>query len=260
MIIDLTNKHALVCGASEGIGRSIAQSLAQSGARVTVCARRKEALENVVHDLVGGPHFYLVADMDEPQQMADRVADHISTCAPIDIIVNNAGGPPGGSMEAAQAADFHVALNRLLIAGHLVLQTCLPHMKQRGYGRIINVISTSVRQPIDNLGVSNTTRAATAAWAKTWSKELAPFGITMNSVLPGATRTGRLEDIIDRTALRTERTKVEVEKSMLAEIPAGRFATPEEIAHAVTFLASEQASYITGIHLSVDGGRTKSLL
>ena len=260
MNIDLSNRHALVLGASEGIGRAVAFSLASSGATVSICSRRASVLDDLVRQLPGGPHFSLVADMDSPKLLSDLIAEHIAKHGIIDILINNAGGPPAGPLADVVPEDFLKALNRLLISGHMALKECLPGMKQSNYGRIINIISTSVRQPIDNLGVSNTIRAATAAWAKTWSKELAPFGITMNSVLPGATRTGRLDDIIDRSAARSARSKEEVEKVMLAEIPAGRFALPEEIAHAVTFLASEQAAYITGIHLSVDGGRTKSLL
>ncbi len=260
MNIDLSQRRALVCGASEGIGRAVAQQLANSGASISLVARRSGALEEVRAGLSGVGHHVIVADLDHPESVGQIVGQHLEQVGPIDIVINNAGGPPGGPLEAAQAADFQKALNRLLLSGHSIIQQCLPYMKARGWGRIINIISTSVRQPIDNLGVSNTLRAATAAWAKTWSKELAPFGITMNSVLPGATETSRLRDIVERSVQKSGLSSEEVRASMLKEIPAGRFAQPEEIAFAVAYLASEQAAYINGIHISVDGGRTKSLL
>jgi 3-oxoacyl-[acyl-carrier protein] reductase len=151
-------------------------------------------------------------------------------------------------------------MNRLLLSSHEIVKLCLPGMKAQGFGRIINVISTSVRQPLDNLGVSNTIRSATSAWAKTLSREVAEYGVTVNNVLPGATATSRLSSIITNTANRTGRSEDEVRAEMQKEIPMKRFAAPEEIAAGVVFLASEQAAYITGINLTIDGGRTRSLL
>ncbi len=253
-------RHALVCGATKGIGKACAIALAELGMRISLCARREEALEHTRTELQGSGHNILIADLDNVASFHDLAEKHCQRFGAFDVIVNNSGGPQGGPMQEADAAEFTRALNRLILAAHGVIRQNAEHMKAQRFGRIINVISTSVRQPIDNLGVSNTIRAATAAWSKTWSRELAPFGITVNSVLPGATRTQRLESIIQRTAERTGRSVLDVEQEMLKEIPAGRFAEAHEVAAAVAFLASEQASYITGIHLSVDGGRTRSLL
>ncbi|NBQ47342.1 MAG: SDR family oxidoreductase, partial [Sphingobacteriia bacterium] len=169
------------------------------------------------------------------------------------------GGPPAGPANAARSEEFLSAFNSHLLCNHLLMQCCLEGMKNSGYGRIINVISTSVKQPLPNLGVSNTIRAAVANWAKTLAGELAPFHITVNNVLPGATATQRLAGIIENRALKSNLQQDLVRNEMLHEIPMKRFAEPSEIANAIAFLASPAAAYITGVNLPVDGGRTGSL-
>jgi 3-oxoacyl-[acyl-carrier protein] reductase len=177
----------------------------------------------------------------------------------VHILVNNSGGPPAGALHASATEAFDAPWKQQLLAAHELMRAVLPGMKAAGYGRIINVISTSVKAPLRGLGVSNTIRAAVANWSKTLSMELAPWGITVNNVLPGATLTQRLVSIIEGKAASTGHSVEDIQKDMLAEIPAGRFGTPEEVAAAVAFLASPAAGYINGIHLPVDGGRTPNL-
>ncbi len=259
--ITLQNKQALVCGASKGIGKAVAIKLAQAGASVCLLARNAGSLEELLHQLPRGSnqhHQVLIADMQHPEDLDKKIHNLVLNQA-IHILVNNTGGPPGGPIQTAKPEAFELAFKQHLIANHILVGHVLSGMKQAEYGRIINIISTSVKQPIDNLGVSNTIRAAVANWAKTLAGELAEFQITVNNILPGATRTDRLDQIIERESKLHSKTVGEIEQQLLHAIPMKRFALPEEIAHAVLFLASPLASYITGINLPVDGGRTKSL-
>jgi 3-oxoacyl-[acyl-carrier protein] reductase len=262
MIVSLKGKTALVCGGSEGIGKATALALAAAGARVVLAARDREKLgQSLAHlpaefDQV---HRLVSLDMDKSENAAKAVQEVLAELGEVHILINNAGGPPGGSIAEASADQFLLAFERLLISAQLITQVCLPYMKSAGYGRIINIISTSVKAPLHGLGVSNTIRGAVANWAKTWANETAPLGITVNNVLPGATLTSRLSGIISAKASKSGKTESEITAEMLSEIPSGRFANPEEVASAVVFLASEQAAYITGINLPVDGGRTPNL-
>ncbi|MBI1221193.1 MAG: SDR family oxidoreductase [Bacteroidetes bacterium] len=261
MIIDLQNKNALVCGSSDGIGRSIAIGLATAGANVTLFARNAEKLGNVLNELdrsKGQEHAMLVADFSDTAAVKEAVE---SACLSnvYHILVNNTGGPPGGPITDASAEAFYAALNAHLINNHQISQAVIPGMKKSGYGRIINVISTSVKIPLKGLGVSNTTRGAVASWSKTLANELAPFQITVNNVLPGATKTGRLSSIIETKAGKTGEAIDAVEEEMLKEIPMKRFGSPDDVANAAIFLASPMASYITGTSMIVDGGRTGCL-
>jgi 3-oxoacyl-[acyl-carrier protein] reductase len=260
MNLNVQGRKALVCGATDGIGRAVAIALAESGASIVAFARSEEKLREFVQILPGTGHQILVADFDDPGAVQSVLKEYLAAHGTPDIVVNNSGGPPGGALSEASSQSFITAMNRLLLSSHEIVKLCLPGMKAQGFGRIINVISTSVRQPLDNLGVSNTIRSATSAWAKTLSREVAEYGVTVNNVLPGATATSRLSSIITNTANRTGRSEDEVRAEMQKEIPMKRFAAPEEIAAGVVFLASEQAAYITGINLSIDGGRTRSLL
>lgn len=262
MNIDLTSKRAAVCGSSQGIGRATAQVLASMGASVTLIARNESSLKSVLKELPSDKnqeHDYIVADFDRPEELKSALESYLSGGNTIQILVNNTGGPPGGPITNAKPEEFENTFRQHLICNHLLVQAILPGMKSSGYGRIINIISTSVKQPLKGLGVSNTIRAAVANWSKTLSVELAPFGITVNNVLPGATGTGRLSGLISAKAEKTGSSADALEKEMKAEIPMGRFAEPEEIAYAVTFLASRSAAYITGINIPVDGGRTGCL-
>lgn len=261
MDLNLTGKHALVCGGSEGIGRATAHELALLGADVTVLSRRPEALQQVTATLpLGGAqaHGWIAADVADAARLKSQV-EALAAGKPVHILVNNTGGPPGGPAHAADAAAFLDAFNRHLIASQALVQAVLPGMQGARWGRIVNVISTSVKEPIANLGVSNTIRGAVASWAKTLSAELGGHGITVNNVLPGYTRTGRLDQILRDRSQASGKTEDEIARGMLATVPVARFAEPSETAAAIAFLCSPAAGYISGINLPVDGGRTKSL-
>jgi len=261
MNLDLTNKNALVCGSTAGIGRATAILLAKLGASVTLFARDEEKLKETLIELPhekGQKHNYYVADFTNPEQVKEK-ANMAASNKTIHILINNTGGPKGGPIFSAEPEEFEKAFSMHLICNQLLVQAAVPGMKEADYGRIINIISTSVKQPIDNLGVSNTIRGAVASWSKTLANELGQFGITVNNVLPGFTATGRLEDIVGNAAKRTNKTEQQASEVMKNLVPAKRFAQPGEIASAVVFLASEAASYINGVNLPVDGGRTKSL-
>ncbi len=261
MDLNLTGRHALVCGASEGIGRATARELAALGADVTALARRGDALDAVVAALPrvqGQRHDVLVGDVSRPDELRARV-DALVAARPVHVLVNNTGGPPGGPVFAADAAAFLDAFGRHLIANQALAQATVPGMRAAGWGRIVNVVSTSVYEPIAGLGVSNTIRGAVAGWAKTLSRELAASGITVNNVLPGYTQTGRIEQILRDRAAATGKSREEVVAAMLAGVPAGRFAEPEETAGVIAFLCSPAAGYVTGVSLAVDGGRMQSI-
>ena len=260
MDTNLTGKHAIVCGASKGIGRATALELAQLGAAVTLIARDAAALEQVRAAMQApARHHVIAADFSDPQALSKIISDHLARHGAAHILVNNTGGPASGPASDATLEQFERAFAQHLLCNHVMAQACLPGMKAAGYGRIINVISTSVKQPIPGLGVSNTIRAAVANWAKTLSAEVARFGITVNNVLPGSTETGRLEEIFKAKAAKQNKTVEEIAAHEKSLVPAGRFAQPEEIAQAIAFLASPAAAYINGINLPVDGGRTGCL-
>src|SRR5262252_1160954 len=241
MNLDLTGKHALVCGASQGIGRAAAIELAQLGAHVTLLSRSRESLEAVLAELpkvdAAQTHAYAAADMNDHPTLRAKVED-VANTRPVQIVVNNTGGPPSGPAHTAALDDFRIAFNQHLMAAQIVLQAVLPGMRASNYGRLINVISTSVKEPIKNLGVSNTIRGAVASWAKTLATELGALGITVNNVLPGYTKTQRLQQILGERSRSSGKPEAEVAKAMLATVPAGRFAEASEIAAVIAFLAS----------------------
>ena len=261
MNIDLKGKKALVCGSTQGIGKASAIELALLGASVTLVARNEEKLKAVIRELSktgDQQHDYLVADFTFPEQIKLAADGYVKTHK-AHILVNNTGGPPAGPALAATPEEFMKAFSSHLLCNQLLVQALVPGMKEEKYGRIINIISTSVKIPIRGLGVSNTIRGAVANWSKTLSMELAAFGITVNNVLPGASMTGRLESIIRDRAQKLNMSMEEVTKQMISEIPAGRISSPAEVAAAVAFLATPAAGYINGINLPVDGGRTGAL-
>lgn len=262
MNLDLKNKRALVGGSTQGIGKAVAIELALLGANITLIARNEEALKKAKAELntdKGQQHSYIVGDFSTPEEVKKNVTHYIQRQGTVNILVNNTGGPPSGPVSSAQTEEFTAAFTNHLICNHILAQACLEGMKHSGYGRIINVISTSVKQPLHNLGVSNTIRAAVANWAKTWANEVGQFGITVNNVLPGATHTQRLQGIMESNAVKNEKPLEDIKQNMLKEIPMKRFAEAAEIANAVAFLASPAAAYINGINLPVDGGRTACL-
>lgn len=262
MLIDLNGKNAIVCGSTQGIGLAIAKELAILGANVLLIARNEEKLKDVANSLEKQPgqtHAYICADFHNPTALQAEVNNYILNNTEIDILVNNTGGPPAGRAIDATLDDFLLAFKQHLICNQILAQAVVPGMISRKYGRIINIISTSVKMPIPGLGVSNTIRGAVANWAKTLSIELGPYGITVNNVLPGATNTGRLDSIIQNKAKKTGESIDFVRSEMISEIPAGYIGSPQDLASAVAFLASPAAGYINGINLPVDGGRTGSL-
>ena len=261
MDLDLGGRHALVCGGSVGIGRAAAIELAALGANVTLLARREDALRDAVAALANTgnqQHGYLVADMADANALHARVAE-LAASRPLHILVNNTGGPPGGAAHSADVAAFLDAFNKHLVANHTLLQAVLPGMRSAGWGRVVNVISTSVYEPIPNLGVSNTIRGAVASWAKTLSRELGGDGITVNNVLPGYTRTQRLDQILADRSKATGKSQDDVASGMLATVPAGRFAEAHETGGVIAFLCSNAAAYINGQSIAVDGGRMQSI-
>lgn len=262
MNLELKHKTALVSGSTQGIGKAVAIELASLGATVVLLARNEELLKNTLAELPkseGQKHTYLVADFTKPTELKQVITDYMIEGHCVNILVNNSGGPKGGPIKDATTDEFLLAFNQHLICNHILAQALYPGMIESGYGRIINVISTSVKQPLPNLGVSNTIRGAVANWSKTLATELGAFGITVNNVLPGATNTARLQSIAKIKADQFNESIDDVFAEMASETPMKRIAQAEEIAAAIAFLASPAAAYINGINVPVDGGRTKSL-
>ena len=262
METNLSNLRAVVCGSSQGIGRATAIELASLGANITLLARNPDRLATVAAELdvsSGQQHSAIVADFSDAKQVEQVIRQFVEDGNVAEILINNTGGPPGGTAMDASIGEFLAAFESHLICNQHLVQALAPGMKSRNYGRIINVISTSVKQPIVGLGVSNTIRGAVANWSKTLANELGPFGITVNNLLPGMTQTARLDSIIRNRAEKTGLTPNQVAENMQNETPAKRFAEPAEIAAAIAFLASPAAGYINGINLPVDGGRTQCL-
>lgn len=261
-MLPLDGRRALVCGSSQGIGRASAMAIAAAGAQVVLLARNPEQLRAVRDTLpspAAAPHDVLAADFSDPAEVRTAVSGYLAEHPPFHILVNNTGGPPPGPVLDATDEAFRAAFSMHLLCNHALVQLLVPGMRAEKYGRIVNIISTSVREPIKGLGVSNTIRAAVAGWAKTLSKEVAPYGITVNNILPGYTRTARLESLVTGRVQATAAARATVEAAMMADIPMGRFAEPEEIAAVVAFLVSPGGSYLTGVSLPVDGGRLASI-
>jgi len=259
MNINLNGKTALVCGSTAGIGKATAIELADLGANVILMARNEGKLQASLQELKkegNQQHSYAVADFSDSTTVQKAVVGISQT---VHILVNNTGGPPGGPIIDAKASEFISAFSMHLLCNHLLVQAVKEGMIESGYGRIINIISTSVKQPLNGLGVSNTVRGAVANWSKTMANELGEHGITVNNVLPGATATERLGSIVANKAAKSGKEEAEVLKAMENQVPLKRVAKPEEIAAAVAFLASPAASYINGINVPVDGGRTGCL-
>ncbi|MBD2754530.1 SDR family oxidoreductase [Spirosoma validum] len=262
MNLDLTGKTALVCGSTQGIGRASAIELALLGADVVLMARNEQALKTTLNELdtaKAQQHRYVVADFSQPDAVAKAIAEHLAQFPDVQILINNTGGPAGGPLIEAKSEEFVQTFHNHLLNNQALVQAVFPAMKRAGYGRIVNIISTSIKQPIVGLGVSNTIRGAVAQWAKTLSLEIAHFGITVNNVLPGYTRTARLDSVVSMRAKTTGKTEEEVAAQMEREIPTKRFVTAEEVAAAVAFLCTPAAASINGINVPVDGGKTGSL-
>ncbi len=261
MNTDLSGKNALVLGGSKGLGKAIAVELAALGADITLAARSPELMAEIVRSLpntVHQRHSFLVADTNDLVDLEKKVRAVVLQ-KHIHILINNTGGPAGGPILSARGEDIAAALSSHLLANQLLVNLVVPGMKEAGFGRIINVVSTSVKEPIPGLGVSNTVRGAVASWAKTLSHELAPFGITVNNVLPGFTSTERLFTLIKTWAGLHGITEEEMTRQLMAQVPMGRFADPAELGAVAAFLATPAAGYVTGVSLAVDGGRMRSI-
>jgi len=260
MNLDLTGKNALVCGSTQGIGFATAKELVNLGATVTLVARNEERLIEAVSKLDNSEnHNYLVADFNFPDKLESAIKNHLKEGNSYDILINNTGGPAGGLAIDADIDQFRIAFNQHLVCNHILASALVPGMKSGGYGRIINVISTSVKIPLNGLGVSNTIRGAVANWSKTLANELGQYNITVNNVLPGATSTARLSSIVENKAEKLGKSTSEIMDGFKSAVPMKRVGKPEEVANAIAFLASPAASYINGINIPVDGGRTGSL-
>jgi 3-oxoacyl-[acyl-carrier protein] reductase len=262
MNLNLLHKNAVVCGSTQGLGWATAVELALLGANVTLVARNEAKLQARLLELdssQGQQHHYLVADFTHPEQVKAAIHTYVAEHRVGHILVNNTGGPAGGPVAEAELSAFEAAFASHLLCNQLLVQALVPGMKAAGFGRIINIISTSVKQPINGLGVSNTIRAAVASWGKTLANELGPYGITVNNVLPGFTKTQRYNYVIDSRATGSGKTFDEVEASLTAEIPARRIGLAEEFGAAAAFLCTPAAAYINGINLPIDGGRLGTL-
>ncbi len=259
--LNLASRHALVCGASQGIGAATARAFAAAGATLTILARSEERLRGMVEPLVerGAPAVHVLPlDLDDRAAFEAAITAWLDEHGPVHVVVHNTGGPAGGPLLEARTDAIEMAIARHLLTAHRLLQLTLPGMAQAGYGRFVQVLSTSVREPIDRLGVSNLTRAAVASWAKTMSRELPP-GVTINNVLPGFTDTDRLGQLAEAAASRTGSTPDAIREGWIATVPEGRLASPDETAQVILFLASPGASYVRGTSIPVDGGRLRSI-
>ena len=261
MNLSLEGKYAVVCGSTQGIGLAIAEELALLGANCTLLARNETALKSVINNLdisLRQQHNYLVADFSKPEEVKKIISTHVKV-HPVHILINNTGGPPAGAAMDVTENDFQRALDQHLICNHILAKATIPSMKKEGYGRIINIISSSVRIPIHNLMVSNSTRAAVASWAKTLSNEVGQFSITVNSILPGFISTGRLDHLINVNSKSKNTTEEKIAEEMINSIPMKRFGDPSEVAAVAAFLASPAASYVNGVSILVDGGKTGTI-
>ena len=262
MNLNLFGKRAIVCGSTQGIGKAIAIELATLGADITIFARNANSMLEVLKSLDisrAQRHDLLEADFNFPEKVKNAISTYTKKTGAVHILINNSGGPAPGEAIDADPDAYLSAFQQHLINDQILVQAVVPLMKKAGYGRIINIISTSVRVPIAGLGVSNTIRGAVASWAKTLSSELGPYGITVNNILPGLTQTGRLESLIKSRAAARGISIEQMAEEMKKTIPARRFADPMETAALAGFLASPSAAFINGESIRVDGGATPSI-
>jgi len=263
MDLGLKNKVALVAGSSSGLGEAVAKELAGEGASLVLCARSGDKLEQVRQDIIQNCPVEVItvaADLGDEAGVQRVIAAAMEKFGQVDILVNNTGGPPAGKFESLTDAMWDDAIRLMLGSAIKLTRGVLPGMKERRFGRIINITSIAVKQPVDGLMLSNSVRAGITGFARTLANEVAPYGITVNNILPGFTRTRRVDYLAEQSAAATGTRPEEIIKNWEAEIPMGRLAEPRELAAMVTFIASERASYVTGTSITVDGGWVQSLL
>lgn len=262
MDLGIKNKVALVAASSRGLGKAIAFQLSREGAKVVICSRNKERLFKTRDDIAtetGGVVNAFVVDVRDSKQVTNMVEQTIKESGTIDILVSNAGGPPAGMADDFSLDDYRDAVELNLMSTINLCYAVIPFMKKQAWGRIINLTSVAAKQPIDTLILSNTARAGVLGFSKSLSNQVASSGITVNSICPGYTKTERVEELAQSFEESGKGSVKDFYKNIQKNIPAGRLGTPEELAKAVAFLASEGAGYITGISLQVDGGYIKTL-
>ena len=263
MDLGITNRVALVAASSKGLGRAVATELGREGARLILCARGESALKEAQESIeqeTGASVLAMSVDLSDEGATAELVRAGFEKFGQIDILVTNAGGPPAGPFEQHDLETWDAAIRLNFRSALALTQGVLPGMKERRWGRILNITSIAVKQPVDNLILSNSVRAAVTGFARTLANEVAPFGVTVNNLLPGYTRTQRVEELAETMAQQQGKTTAEITKAWEAQIPMGRLGSPEEFAALAAFLVSERASYVTGTSIQVDGGWIKSLL
>ena len=263
MALGLKGKVALVAAASQGLGRAVAEELAAEGASLVLCARGNDELQATcaaIEKAHGVPVLGIAADVAEPADVARVVQAALARFGRVDVLVTNAGGPPAGTFDALSPEIWQAATHLLLTSVVELTRAVLPGMRERGWGRILNITSISVKQPVANLMLSNSLRAAVTGMARTLATEVAPFGITVNNILPGYTRTERVVSLAEAAAVREGISAADATARWEAEIPMRRLGEPREFAARAAFLCSERASYITGTSVPVDGGWIRSLL
>ena len=258
MKISLENKKAIVCGSTQGIGYAIAKNFSEIGAKITLVSRNEKKLIKTMNSLSGKGHDFISADFSNPKELEKKIKEKQIDKNYYSILINNTGGPPPGKISNIKNEEFLVSINKHLICSHLLFKAVYRNMRKNNFGRIINIISTSVKEPIPNLGLSNTTRGAVASWSKTLSKEIGQYGITVNNILTNSVNTSRLTNLFKAISKDESTNYFDVQNKWIKNIPVGRIAEPEEIAYLATFLASEYASYINGINLPIDGGKLSS--
>lgn len=263
MDLGISGKNALVCGASRGLGRACAEALAAEGCKVALCARASAALDKAAADIAtahGVKTIAAPADLSDSSQAASATEMAINDLGGVDILINNNGGPPTGQWADFTEDNWRRAMDMNLLSAQAMTRVALPGMMHRGWGRIINITSVSVKQPLPGLMLSNSVRAAVIGWAKSLADEAAPHGVTVNNICPGWILTKRVDDILEAKAGSTDTTKDQILAGVLTNIPAGRIGKPEELGCLAAFLASEQAGYITGASYAIDGGLCRALL
>ena len=261
MDFQIKNKNAIVCASSQGLGKAAAMELASEGVNIVISSRSEQDLLNVKEEIETSSSvkvISVVADLNKPENIDNLYNKAHSELGPIDILVNNAGGPPPSNFESLNDEDWLKAFNLTMMSSIRLSKLVLPGMKKKNWGRIINISSVSVKTPVPGLFLSNSLRMGVLGWSKALSDEVAPKGITVNSVCPGSTRTSRITKILKSQSESTGRALEEIESVAAAKIPMLRIGEPKELAALIAFLASERASYMTGLAIQVDGGSART--